>query len=87
MVRSHLATHTLLLLHLLTSSILFASVVVVVVVATCYCSSLFFFFLVFSVCFIFVVVGFFQGDFLWEMDGSMMGTLRCCGFEEMIVVL
>jgi hypothetical protein len=30
---------------------------------------------------------FFQGDFVWEMGGSMMGILRCCGFEEMIVVL
>jgi hypothetical protein len=60
MVRSHLATHTLLLLHLLD---IFYTVCffVVVVVATCYCSSLFFFFLVFSVCIIFVVVGFFRG--------------------------
>jgi hypothetical protein len=36
---------------------------------------------------LFYLVGwFFQGDFVCEMGGSMMGTLRC-GFEEMIVVL
>ncbi len=89
-MRSHLATHTLLLLHLLTSSTLFAFVVVVVVVFVVATLLLFFPLLLLLgllSLFYFCSGWFFQGDFVWEMGGSMMGILRCCGFEEMIVFL